>query len=259
MDSVLRFCSLNIHQLLHLPESVQNLGPLWVNSCFSFENINGQLIKNVHGTTDVESQIVKIHMRNLKISALVSEEEDGPVKNTLTNHKQQVKITESINGYHTVGSYFKLKEFPNDVTGIDNVTGTDFRIYYRLLKSGMLHVSESYRDLLKTDSSYTKFSYNERIRFGKIMYFLKITSCSCDLDECLCDGNHCAIVNPVSISNEFTTTYSQNQIQLHHIFEFQNTTHKIFGPITNLISPCFNINNNTKSFICMPINKFECE
>lgn len=36
-----QFQTFNVHQLLHLPEVVKDLGPLWSNSCFPFEDYNG--------------------------------------------------------------------------------------------------------------------------------------------------------------------------------------------------------------------------
>ena len=40
-----RHMTINIHNLLHLPDVVRNLGPLWSNSCFPFEAANGELLK----------------------------------------------------------------------------------------------------------------------------------------------------------------------------------------------------------------------
>ena len=50
--------TINIHSLLHLPDDVRNLGPLWTHSCFPFESYNGNLLKLFHGTQNVELQIV---------------------------------------------------------------------------------------------------------------------------------------------------------------------------------------------------------
>ena len=36
--------SVSVHGLLHLPQCVQNLGPLWCH-CFQFGNANGELLK----------------------------------------------------------------------------------------------------------------------------------------------------------------------------------------------------------------------
>ena len=51
------YLSANLHQLLHLHDTVEQLGPLWVYSCFSFESMNGNLIKLFHGTQNPVIQI----------------------------------------------------------------------------------------------------------------------------------------------------------------------------------------------------------
>lgn len=45
----LHYQAINIHNLLHLPQSVRELGPLWTPSCFHF-------LKMIHGTQNVASQ-----------------------------------------------------------------------------------------------------------------------------------------------------------------------------------------------------------
>jgi len=52
-----RHMTINIHNLLHLPHAVKNLGPLWAHSCFPFENANGELLKLFHGSQAVEKQV----------------------------------------------------------------------------------------------------------------------------------------------------------------------------------------------------------
>ncbi|XP_062599997.1 uncharacterized protein LOC134261585 [Saccostrea cucullata] len=52
------FMTLNIHQLVHLADSVRVLGPLYTHSCFSFEDKNGFLLKMIQGTQNIDSQIV---------------------------------------------------------------------------------------------------------------------------------------------------------------------------------------------------------
>ena len=52
--------SANVHGLLHLPDVVKNLGPLWSHSCFPFESANGQILKLFHGSQGVEKQ-VQVH------------------------------------------------------------------------------------------------------------------------------------------------------------------------------------------------------
>ena len=53
----MRSYTFNMHQLLHLGQNVRNLGPLWSNSCFPFEDYNGDLRDFFHGTQNVEAQV----------------------------------------------------------------------------------------------------------------------------------------------------------------------------------------------------------
>ena len=62
--------TINVHQLLHLVNVVQNLGPLWVYSCFSFESLNGKLLKLVHGANKPVLQIANAVTSMLRIPEL---------------------------------------------------------------------------------------------------------------------------------------------------------------------------------------------
>ena len=49
----------NVHHLLHLPHVVAKFGPLFVYSCFSFESMNGNLLRLIKGTQHVDQQIIE--------------------------------------------------------------------------------------------------------------------------------------------------------------------------------------------------------
>ncbi len=53
------FCTMNVHSLIHLAQTVENFGPLCTCSCFGFENMNGHLKKHTHGTRNVLPQLVR--------------------------------------------------------------------------------------------------------------------------------------------------------------------------------------------------------
>ena len=57
--------------LFHLTDCVRELGPLWVYSCFYFENQNGILKSLVHGTQQVDKQILSSfsYQKNLLAAA----------------------------------------------------------------------------------------------------------------------------------------------------------------------------------------------
>ncbi|XP_077485359.1 uncharacterized protein LOC144095533 [Amblyomma americanum] len=68
-----RHCSFNVHQLLHLAESVRNWGPLWCTSAFLFENRNGQLLLLIKGTPSIEKQLSQLVGLSNALSALQNE------------------------------------------------------------------------------------------------------------------------------------------------------------------------------------------
>ncbi len=53
----LRYMSSNIHLMRHLAQPVAETGNLFVSSCFRFEDLNGKLVRLVHGTSHATMQI----------------------------------------------------------------------------------------------------------------------------------------------------------------------------------------------------------
>ncbi|XP_071651097.1 uncharacterized protein [Temnothorax longispinosus] len=54
----------NIHQLIHISESVLNWGPLWSHSTFPFESANKDILQAIHCAKGVNLQIVRyVHMQ----------------------------------------------------------------------------------------------------------------------------------------------------------------------------------------------------
>ncbi|XP_074098920.1 uncharacterized protein LOC141527394 [Cotesia typhae] len=48
----------NVHQLLRLVLCVRLWGPLWATSAFSFENANGFIVSQIHGTKNIGSEVI---------------------------------------------------------------------------------------------------------------------------------------------------------------------------------------------------------
>lgn len=63
----LPLCSINLHCLIHYAFFVRRFGPLFVASCFPFENMNHLLVKHVQGTNQVVDKMVfsLVMIRNL--------------------------------------------------------------------------------------------------------------------------------------------------------------------------------------------------
>lgn len=55
----LRHCFIDVHQLLHYANRVRNLGPLWVYTYYEYKNINGLLLRNIHETGNIDTQVAR--------------------------------------------------------------------------------------------------------------------------------------------------------------------------------------------------------
>lgn len=69
-------CTVNVHSLIHICQSVQHCGPLWSYSCFGFESMNGHLKKHCHGTRNVLPQLVR-NVRNHQTTDYKANSQNG--------------------------------------------------------------------------------------------------------------------------------------------------------------------------------------
>ncbi|CAN7995027.1 unnamed protein product [Ixodes pacificus] len=66
--------SFNVHQLLHLANTVRQMGPLWANSAFPFETGNGQLLRHITAAKGIPQQVVERAMMYQELEAVLSNE-----------------------------------------------------------------------------------------------------------------------------------------------------------------------------------------
>ena len=89
----------NVHQLLHLTESVKNWEPLWSHFGYPFESGNGYIVKTVHAAKGVISQICRYLNMNQSVTALqkqiISEKNGSPI----------IKFCNELDSIHTNKSY----------------------------------------------------------------------------------------------------------------------------------------------------------
>lgn len=53
-----KLCTMNIHSIIHLVPFVRLWGPVWTHSAFGYENMNGTLLAQLHGTRDILQHVV---------------------------------------------------------------------------------------------------------------------------------------------------------------------------------------------------------
>lgn len=260
------YCSINIHQLLHLPQCVRVLGPLWSFSCFAYENLNGLFLQLVHGTWHIDTQIAKSHFQFVKMARLFDRLQDGSVKDFCMRKKRQVKIIEQIIPHcHSVGSYKRINLLPGIIVrALENsgfeIEGPTWQ-YLRLLKDGQLYVAETYLRESSTRSCYVKYLDNDDIKFGVIHSFIKMDiHCRCRHDPCDCERNHLAIVKEIATEGEFMAEgdiYRQGTMKFLRKCYVSDVVCAI--NVSNLVSVCVGMNIRNQLYIGIPVNSKELE
>jgi hypothetical protein len=193
-----RFLTLNMHSLLHLPDCVEDLGPLWIYSCFPFENVNGHLMELFHGTQNVELQILSSVNVFQNMPDMITSIKDQTYVEFIEKlrHKpvgRKISPTTS-SGSFPIGQPAKI-DITDDVFG-KLVTEAGFLPtkllgYKRISHRGTVIHSVEYS---RNTFTVNKFdNENQKIRYGKILFHLYAKSCECSENLCKC-GSVLAVV-----------------------------------------------------------------
>lgn len=149
------FCSMNVHSLIHLPQTVKNFGPLWAYSCFGFENMNGHLKKHTHGTTNVLPQLV----RNLRFH-------QNMLSRQYNKENHQDGVRGRIKQKRLSAEYIQALE-----DGNYDVSNPAFLVFPRYKQSGILYTTWKNSKQLRNSSECQFTARNGTVMFGSIRCF----------------------------------------------------------------------------------------
>lgn len=264
----LRYCSINIHLLIHLPDSVKNLGPLWAHTCYESEDLNGQILKLFHGTWHIDSQLARSQSQFLTMIRLTDLSQNEKVINFCYAKKIQVKIVDQISDHcYTVGNYKHLEhdDIPLIIMQAMRQSGLlmnniSIKQYLRLMKNNKLYVSRMYNDNLQTLSSVVQYFENNQLKFALIYCFIQWTYCICRQNVCLCNKRHFAIIREIVSTAVFVANgdhflYDSRSF----LFKCRETDNIKAIAVESLITPCFYIKIQAQNYIAVPINTKERE
>ena len=182
-----RFMTLNVHQLVHLTDCVRHTGPLYVNNCFIFEDLNGFIVKHIHGTQGVDTQITNI-VCMLKVPPVLRElflkdyddgEEIVSLYNELTDSVtgRYKYLSEIEEGIRPIGNVF-IKELTDSDRhcalkfGVHNVL---VKCFYRInmYKKGFYVYGQAYDRLKKRQQNVVTHITRDSIKFGNVVFFIQ--------------------------------------------------------------------------------------
>lgn len=262
----LRHMTCNLHSLLHLPDVVEQLGPLWQYSCFTFESINGELKKLVHGSKSAELQIYNeaslfLNTFTLNKDYLYEGTKVYEFCKKQLSPTKQMKLSDVGNGFSIVGGLSKLRVPDNiiEIFEIDGIIGRNFFVFQKLLYNGFVYMSEVYNKAKVTNSTCAKFVTGNETSFGIIHMFVRVTNCLCR-KICQCRAEHYVVVRKCTHNTTFPKLCIPGP-RLDYIHSLEILGEFQIFPVTCLKSLCFLIvvKESNLKYVVEPVNTVEQE
>lgn len=249
----LRYQTINIHNLLHLPQSVRELGPLWTHSCFHFEDKNGYILKMIHGTQNVASQIVTAvsFVQNLPqmVESLKKNHSDaGNFYQNLIGAQNSSQQTQILHNTYALGARSSRELAEDEFAALAGALGyiPDSRkvlAFTRLKKGKEIFHSSAYQKVTVRNSYTVLYRLGEtRDNFGQIMYFFQYKpSCpgtgSC-MFNCTCHAFNYVVIQELSQRHDSNLlTDNPCVMELSHVIPVTKGAKKVI-PLSNIITKC---------------------
>lgn len=253
------FMTLNIHQLVHLADSVRALGPLYTHSCFSFEDKNGFLLKMIQGTQNIDSQIVT----GVSFVQKIPELKQRFLENTVEGSKLE-KLLNAIEypnllirgemierGVYILGGV-KLRDLLEDeYTKLCDFLGyapvnEKFRTFKRIDFFNYIIYGLHYKRMTKRDNSTVLYMDGNDVCFGRVRFFLLVTV-------------HDKTTVLALTEKLESLHYSENL----HVLKVQKTDEFHYIPIKTIKEGCMFLevqsNHDITCYVCRFPNKLESD
>ena len=190
-----QYIGINLHSLLHLSSTVEELGPLWAYSCFAFEGFNGILLKNVHETQGIALQC----MRTYNMTQAFPFKEQIPLGEELEQLKFVNKTTGMIalfqhsNHIRPSGKAVVSALSSEEKRLLDNFLPESLMSYkqYQRIRIGMEVYSTQESSTLRKRCNSCVFFKNYSYSFGQVQNFVEVVTNVCLMyANCMCASHH---------------------------------------------------------------------
>lgn len=254
------FMTINVHLLLHLPDLVEKLGPLWVFTCFPLEALNGEILNLVHGTRWAEKQIASSVQLTLGLPDIVENLKESRAK----LYCQKLLSPRRYGGTHIgdaiiVGKSVEVDLEPFIMSCLKDKYAMSAKraIKFASLKQGnYLYVSALHNISKCRDSSLAAFIFNDQPEVGSIQYFIGINSCSCEC-ECACEKSIFAIIRKLAPIRFFPTLVEN--VTVPNSYVVKETDDILVVPRKTMSSVCVNMVFDDQMYISKQANNKEKE
>lgn len=262
----LECCSFNVHQLIHLAQSVRNCGPLWSNSAFIFESNNHVLHKLFHGTQYVPKQIVESFVRKRKIALLAKKcinDETCPLvtslfrKLTESNVPGSCEITLS-DGVRGIGQATPVQLTALQVLAIQQLLGLTLQkqsgfMYLRFVANHQLYTGKGYVRSKKHVNCNVSFEHYRYV-YGIVIGLLSIKpECVCNVGElqyCNCRLFNVVLIQPMVVCERPLLRDADFNVKSYFLAEVQEAGLQIAIRPDEIKRKCISLTLENKKYFC---------
>ena len=176
-----RSCTINAHNLIHLPQFARLWGPCWTHSALSFESHNGNLKKMIHSTRKVADQLsfsldVRLTLQKLYCEIENRESDDliGFLQYARHAHRSMSKLTFGYALGPIKTSILNQQEF-QEVRKLCACVTREVRIFERLFINNIILHTIHYRNGEgKRNNSYCFYKNSNDVEaFAEIQKFVE--------------------------------------------------------------------------------------
>lgn len=181
-----RYMTLNVHQLVHLTDCVRHTGPLYVNNCFIFEDLNGYIVKQIHGTQGVDTQLTNIismlrvpsRMYTLYLKDTTNQEAIDLYNELSDSVTARYKHLDEIeDGIRPLGSatWKQLSDDEKKMALSHGIKNDEVKEFYRvnMYKKGFYVYGKAYSRLDKRQQNVISYLRSEKIEFASVISFIQ--------------------------------------------------------------------------------------
>ncbi|XP_062566984.1 uncharacterized protein LOC134229281 isoform X2 [Saccostrea cucullata] len=176
------FLRLNVHQLLHLPDCVRDLGPLYTHSCFSFESKNGIILKMIRGSQSIDTQIITAisfiqKLPELKQKCVAENSEVDKLCKAIQEPSLLKRGQKLGKGIYILGAPCNRVLKNVETAALQDYLKHDpacdtYRSFNRVEYGSYIIYGTEYSRMIKRNNSAICYNGKNDISFGEVMFFI---------------------------------------------------------------------------------------
>lgn len=183
-----RMMTYNVHQMLHLADSVRQLGPLWAHSAFVFESGNGRMVSSIHAANGAPLQILERLAVAQEVELLMQQVDFSQPVEAVCNamlqprHVQQISVDQ---GATMLGQAKHVSSLSASEADALRSVGLNeqFKVgeFFRFVLNGTVFTSEAYSREKRHQSSVIITGNSQLFMIRRILQIAGGTSTVCVL------------------------------------------------------------------------------